>query len=149
MALVHASCVAVAGTGVLIRGASGAGKSDLALRLIDSGATLVADDYCEVQARGGALLAQAPPAIAGKLEVRGLGLVEIPHIPTAAIGLVVDLLPERDIERMPESNDIVVEGVTLPRLFVDARSASAAAKVRLAATLAAEGLRVTTLQASP
>ena len=74
MILLHASCVAVDGLGVLIRGPSGAGKSDLALRLIDEGAELVADDYCEVEAIGGVLQAKAPALIAGRMEGRGHGL---------------------------------------------------------------------------
>jgi len=131
MALIHATCIAIAGTGVLIRGPSGAGKSDLALRLIDGGAELVADDYCETRAEGEQLLVQAPANIAGKIELRGYGIAALPYRKSAAVRLVVDLMPEKDIERMPETTTCIVDGVSLPRLMVDAFSASSAAKVRL------------------
>jgi HPr kinase/phosphorylase len=88
VALIHASCVVVGGVGVLIRGASGSGKSDLALRLIDAGASLVADDYCEAEALAGRLVVRPPPAIAGKLEVRGFGIVDLAHLPSTTIGLI-------------------------------------------------------------
>jgi HPr kinase/phosphorylase len=133
--LIHASVVAVGGLGVLIRGAPGAGKSDLALRLIDAGAILVADDYCEAKAVGGRLVAHPPPAISGKLEVRGFGIVELPHVPSATIGLIVDLVPEAEIERLPDpkaDGAETIDGVRVPRLRLDPTHASAAAKVRLA-----------------
>ena len=135
MGLIHATCVAVAATGVLIRGPSGAGKSDLALRLIDGGAELVADDYCEISARDGRLLAAAPLNLAGKIEVRGYGIITLPFRPSAAVGLVVDLLPEAEIERMPEATTCTLEGVTLRRVALDAFAASAPAKVRMIAGL--------------
>ena len=134
MALIHATCIVLGDTGVLIRGPSGAGKSDLALRLIDAGAELVADDYCEVTAQSGQIIAAAPPTIAGKIEVRGYGIITLPFRTFAAVGLVVDLTPEREIERMPEAAVCVVEGISVPKLMLDAFAASAAAKVRLVLT---------------
>lgn len=131
MALIHASCVAVAGKGVLIRGPSGMGKSDLALRLIDGGAELVGDDYCEVSVADGHLVATAGPNIAGKIELRGYGIVALPFRKFAAVCLVVDLAPEGEIERMPDAASCILEGISVPRLMVDAHSASAAAKVRI------------------
>ena len=131
MSLVHATCVAISGTGILIRGPSGAGKSDLALRLIDAGAELVADDYCEITARDGELTAAAPASIAGKIEVRGFGLIDLPFRSTVRIGLVVDLVPEADIERLPDANVCAIDGVSIPRLLLNAFAASATAKVRL------------------
>ena len=134
--LIHASVVAVGGLGVLIRGESGAGKSDLALRLIDGGGLLVADDYCEAEAVGNRLVAHAPPTISGKLEVRGFGIVELPHVPSATIGLIVDLVPVAEIERLPDPRTggaaDVIDGIRIPRLRLDPSHASAAAKVRLA-----------------
>ncbi len=132
MALLHATCVAVNGVGVLIRGVPGTGKSDLALRLIDAGAELVADDSCETTVRGGTLYVTAPATIAGKLEIRGYGIVKIPARAEAPIGLVVDLKPEADIERLPEQATCDIDGVALPLLTVDGFSASAPAKVRIA-----------------
>lgn len=133
MTLVHATCVAVAGVGVLIRGAPGSGKSDLALRLIDAGATLVADDYCELSAAaGGAVTAAAPAAIVGRIEMRGFGVVRVPHVAAAEIGLVVDLVRHDEIERLPEQCAAVLEGRSVPWMRLDAFTASAAAKIRLA-----------------
>ncbi|MBL8705913.1 MAG: HPr kinase/phosphatase C-terminal domain-containing protein [Rhodospirillales bacterium] len=132
MLLVHATTVLVDGTGVLIRGPSGSGKSDLALRLIDGGARLVADDQTALEARGGRLWASAPPSIAGKLEVRGLGIVAVPSAPSACLGLVVDLQPRDRIERLPEASTTALLGVILPRLDLFPFEASAPAKLRLA-----------------
>lgn len=131
MAVIHASCVALAGKGVLIRGPSGAGKSDLALRLIDAGAELVGDDYCDLSVADGQLVATAGPNIAGKIELRGYGIVDMPFRKFAAVCLVVDLAPEGDIERMPDAPSAILEGISVPKLIVDARSASAAAKIRI------------------
>lgn len=131
MALIHATCVALEKTGVLIRGPSGAGKSDLALRLIDGGARLVADDYCEAEAKFDHLIVTVPATIAGKIEMRGFGILTLPFHPEISVGLVVDLLPEAEIPRMPDQPTCTIEGVTLPRLYVNAFAASAAAKVRI------------------
>jgi HPr kinase/phosphorylase len=131
MALIHANCVAIAAMGVLIRGPSGSGKSDLALQLIDGGAELVADDYCETSVKDGRLFVEAPTNIAGKMELRGHGIVSLPFRPSARVELVVDLMPEKDIERLPDTNTCIIDGVTIRHLAVDAFSASAAAKVRL------------------
>ena len=81
--------------------------------------------------KDGRLVATAPATIAGKIEVRGHGIINLPFRASVAVGLVVDLMPEKDIERMPETTTCVLDGVTLPRLVVDAFSPSATAKVRL------------------
>ena len=137
MSLIHATCVAIAATGVIIRGPSGAGKSDLALRLIDGGAELVADDYCEITVKDKRLFAEAPANLAGKIEVRGFGIITLPFRRSATISLVVDLMPEAEIERMPETTICTIEGVPVRRLAVNAFAESAAAKVRLIAGLPA------------
>jgi serine kinase of HPr protein (carbohydrate metabolism regulator) len=140
MALVHATCVAVDGVGVLIRGAPGSGKSDLALRLIDAGATLVADDYCELAAvEAGPVTATAPAAIAGRIEMRGFGLLRLPHAAAAEIALVVDLSRSEEIERLPDRSTTRLEGRDVPWMRLDAFTASAAAKVRLAVRAIREG----------
>jgi HPr kinase/phosphorylase len=133
MTHIHATCVVLGTVGVLIRGPSGAGKSDLALRLIDGGAELVSDDYCDVEALDGKLVATPPTAIAGKIEMRGFGIVEMPHRPVAAVGLVVDLLPESEIERMPEAPTCTIDGISVPKLMLNGFAASAAGKIRLLA----------------
>lgn len=128
---VHATCVAVDARAVLISGPSGAGKSDLALRLIDRGFTLVSDDQTLVRKSGERLLATAPAAIAGKLEIRGIGIVDMETVNDVPICLVVDLTS--DIRRMPDdSRERSVLGIAVPLISVDARAASAAAKVALA-----------------
>ncbi|HEX4157127.1 MAG TPA: hypothetical protein VHY79_01515 [Rhizomicrobium sp.] len=109
---IHASCVALAragnafgaprDAGVLILGESGTGKSDLALRLIAMGATLVADDRCDLFVTSGALRAAVPATLAGMIEVRGVGIVRVPHQPDAQILLVVRLEEAEAIPRLPE-----------------------------------------------
>lgn len=133
MIRVHASCVDFGHAAVLLRGPSGAGKSDLALRLIDRGALLVADDQVELEARRGELWARAPAALAGKIEVRGAGIVEAPHVAKARVRLVVDLAPKEEIERLPEPVSCELEGVALPLIRLSAFEASAPAKLRLLA----------------
>lgn len=140
----HATCVSISGTGVLIRGASGSGKSDLALRLIDLGAELVSDDYCEVVVEGSRLMATAPSVIAGKLEIRGFGIIRLPHIEKVAVGLIVDLCKPQEIERLPEETTTMIENIVLPWLKLDPFTASAAPKVRLAVRALAAGQRLTT-----
>ena len=129
---IHGTCVDLSGSGVLLRGPSGSGKSDLALRLIDCGAVLVADDRVDLVVQDGSLTAAAPANLAGMIEVRGMGIMAVPSIPRSAIGLVIDLVHEDALERMPEPMVCSLLGVDLPLIRLDARSASAAAKVRLA-----------------
>ncbi|MGE3474355.1 MAG: HPr kinase/phosphorylase [Rhodospirillaceae bacterium] len=128
----HGTCVSIGRTGVLIRGASGAGKSDLALRLIDRGAVLVADDYCDVTVENGAVVLSAPTAIAGRMEVRGLGIVPVKHQSSARLGLIVDLAHGDTIERLPEKTTEDLNGVAVRWMCVDPTHASADAKVRMA-----------------
>ena len=127
----HVSCVARDGRGILIAGRSGSGKSDLALRLIDRGATLVSDDYTVVKRVKGILLATAPRNIEGKMEVRGIGLVEFEAVSDIPVCLAVDL--DRDVERLPEMQDpMVVAGVKVPVIGLRSLEASAPLKVELA-----------------
>jgi serine kinase of HPr protein (carbohydrate metabolism regulator) len=128
----HATAVAIAGVGVLLRGRSGAGKSDLALRLLDQGAVLIGDDYVELTVRAGRLWARPPRQLAGQLEVRGLGIMNLPY-KSHPIGLVADLAPPAQIERMPKPRQTAYLGVWLPVITVAPFQASAAAKLRLAA----------------
>lgn len=131
----HASCVAIHGRAVLLTGASGSGKSDLALRLIDRGATLVGDDGIIVEARGGRLLARAGPNIAGQIEVRGLGILTTPAIAEAPLALAIAL--DQPVPRMPEETlpVRVIEGLTLPLLALDPFEGSAPVKVEKALLL--------------
>lgn len=132
---IHATCVAIEDEGILIIGPSGSGKSDLALRLIDRGAVLVSDDHCIIESTGaGSLSASPPETLAGKIEVRGIGIVPMEFSPRITLVLVVTL--ENDPPRMPDEGDsIEIGGQALPRLRIDARQASAPLKVTLALRL--------------
>jgi serine kinase of HPr protein (carbohydrate metabolism regulator) len=128
---IHASTVAVDGRAVLISGPSGSGKSDLTLRLLDRGFTLVSDDQTIVKREGDRLIASAPPTIKGKLEIRGIGIVDMETVESAPVALYVELTSE--IVRLPDDRrERPVLGVNLPLISVDAQTASAASKVSLA-----------------
>ena len=128
---VYASTVAKDGRAVMIMGQSGAGKSDLALRLIDRGFALVSDDQTVLKRDADRLLSAAPTTIAGKLEVRGIGIVELDHVGDVPVALGVALVT--DMERLPEEDrERNFLGASIPFVTIDARTASAAAKVSLA-----------------
>jgi serine kinase of HPr protein (carbohydrate metabolism regulator) len=131
---VHASAVAIDGRAVLIGGPSGTGKSDLALRLIDRGAVLVSDDYCDVRRTEGQVRASAPATILGKIEMRGVGIVEMATAQNVPIALFVDL--DRAPERLPEPGETrSLAGVAVPVLRVAGLEASAPLKVEAALRL--------------
>jgi HPr kinase/phosphorylase len=144
--LIHGTCVAFGKRAALLRGGSGTGKSDLALRFIalppegELKPRLVADDQVWVEALTlSELTASAPPTIAGKLEVRGLGIVEVPYVVSAQLVLAVDLIQPEDVPRMPPEpwEQIVIAGVSLPLLRLAAFEPSAALKLKLAFFLVA------------
>ena len=123
MERIHASCVVLGECGVLIRGASGSGKSGLARQLVfeatgaGSFASLVSDDRVAVEVRHGRLIARAVFPIAGQLEIRGVGLVGVGHEPATVIRLVIDCEAKRP-SRMPDSAEgsALIAGVRLRRL---------------------------------
>lgn len=154
---IHASCIllgcagaafqAPKAAGVLLLGASGSGKSDLALRLIMAGAELVADDRTELAIEDGALVATVPPSLAGLIEVRNLGIVALPHRPKAQVALAIDLGPGVRAGRLPEPERWTAPaGLPLPDaacpplIRLDPFEASAPAKVALAVAAFAHGL---------
>lgn len=128
---IHATAVILDGRGILITGPSGAGKTDLAIRLIEAGGALVADDRVLVSAENGRLIARPPEQIAGNLEIRGFGIVNVAHREQAEIDLVIDLKPRRDIERMPDPAMRRIEGIPVRQVALDGFEASAVAKVKL------------------
>jgi len=121
-ATIHASAVLIGPKAALIRGPAGSGKSRLVWDLLQSAmpfTRLVADDRAHVEACAGRLLVRPAPALAGMLEIRGLGIRRLPYEPVAAVGLVVDLAAE-DAARQPgqEAGKAVIGGVSLPRLAI-------------------------------
>jgi HPr kinase/phosphorylase len=120
----HASCASRTGNGVLLTGPPGAGKSDLLLRLLARGFDLVADDQVDIE--GG--VARPVPALAGLLEVRGLGIVRLPHVASARLSLVVELSSAATRLPVPVSDD----AFNLPLVLIDPGAASAPERVALA-----------------
>jgi serine kinase of HPr protein (carbohydrate metabolism regulator) len=140
---VHATCILLAragepfgaarDAGILILGASAAGKSDLALRLIEKGAILVSDDRTELCQQAGKLVARAPATIRGLIEVRGVGIVAVPHAPKARVALAVELRAKPP--RLPERNDYKAPWdlpVPVPLIRLAPFEASLPAKIALA-----------------
>jgi HPr kinase/phosphorylase len=138
----HGTCVSVGGEGVLILGEPGSGKSSLALRLIDepgygvSGvlqrSELVADDQVIVTRDQDRLLASAPATLHGKLEIRGLGIIDLVTSPSVALVLIVKLQNHSVIERLPDIATFDILGMALPLVEIDAKMASAPARIRAA-----------------
>lgn len=120
----HASCVLAGTAGVLLRGASGAGKSRLGWRIVEHARARgwlglhVADDRVYLRPRNGRVIASCPPPIAGLWELRGEGIVKVVWEPRAVVRLVIDLLPDAEIDRLPDANERTVRlhGVDLARL---------------------------------
>ena len=143
--LVHGTCVALRDahdtwSGVLMRGVPGAGKSDLALRLIDQGARLVADDQVVLHKAGDALIARAPETIRGKIEARGIGILEVPHLDEAFVRLVCDLVAPDQVVRLPDPARVLIAGTDLPLFALAPFEASTPAKLRLGVRAASDGI---------
>lgn len=141
--LVHATCVALGRSGALLRGPSGSGKSDLALRFLFlarrspaavEAPILVADDQVELRRSGKRVLARAPASIRGRMEVRGVGIVEVKHMEEAELALVVDLVPSlAEVERLPDAEiSARLMGVEVPLVCLYPWEPSAAIKLALA-----------------
>ncbi len=126
---IHATCIALGGAGALLLGPSGSGKSDLALRLLDRGAELVADDRVDLTVQAGRLLARAPAGLPALIEVRGIGLLPVrPRQGAVPVAAVFQL--ERTSERLPVPESWRYEGAAVPLYYMDPSLASAAARVR-------------------
>ena len=137
--LIHATAVAIDGAAVLLRGPPGAGKSDLALRLIEDGARLIADDQTLLRRADNRVLVRAPATIDGLLEVRGVGIVRVDPLDEAPLALIVDLVPPEQVERIPDNRSEVVLGLAFPLIALAAFEVSATAKLRLARRALAHG----------
>ena len=150
--MMHATCISLQGKGILLTGASGCGKSDLALRCIEQlGATLVADDQVELTAHKTladktladktpagkiTVLASPPPTLQGKLEVRGVGIITQPWAKKVPVALVLRLQPKAGcVPRLPKITTTPVAGVGVPTLPLSPFNASACLKLRLALTM--------------
>jgi HPr kinase/phosphorylase len=138
--LVHGTCVAFGPHAALLRGSSGSGKSDLALRFLalpaDGGMAprLVADDQVVVEAQAGGLVVSAPDTLAGKLEVRGLGIMTLPHVTQAKLVLIVDFVASDEVPRMPPDPlpRVTLLGVSVPNLQLAPFEDSAPLKLKMA-----------------
>lgn len=128
---IHATSVAIDGQAVLLAGPSGTGKSDLALRLIDRGAVLVSDDYTLIKRIDGRLIATAPINIIGKIEVRGIGVIDLPYVAEAPVALLIDLSDL--VERLPDAPEMrMIAGVNVPVVKLVPLEPSAPIKAELA-----------------
>lgn len=142
MVTVHATCIALEGKGVLIRGPSGSGKSDLAVRALAEGARLVADDRVTLTLRCGIIIASAPPSIQGMIEIRGVGILRVEAENEAPLALVVDLTPSEAIERLPERRHCELMSLALPWIMLAPFEASSLAKIRMALRAAIDPSRL-------
>jgi len=142
MVTVHATCIAIDGHGILLRGPSGSGKSDLALRAIDQGARLVADDQVVLTRHGENVIASAPSSLHGLIEIRGLGIMRMDAAAEARVALVADLIGPDSIDRLPERRHCEIEGATIPWMALAPFEASAVPKLRLALAAALDPSRL-------
>lgn len=135
---IAATSLLLEGRGIMLRGASGSGKSDLALRLILCGrACLVSDDITDISRDQDRLYTTAPQELRGLLEVRGLGILRFPTVACAHLRCVIDLTERESIERMPIAESCTFLGISVPRFRLSAFEPSAIDKVQLAVRLAA------------
>jgi HPr kinase/phosphorylase len=140
--LCHGTCIALGRAAALLRGPSGSGKSDLALRFLFlarrgpaalEAPILVADDQVYLTRKSGRLLARAPESIRGRIEIRGVGIVDVKSLPEADLVLVVDLVPAAQVERLPEADSSArLLGVEMPLLRLHPWEASAPIKLAVA-----------------
>lgn len=127
----HATCVSIAGKGLLLLGESGSGKSDMALRLIHDGATLIGDDQIVITKRDDHLLASPAPNIHGMIEARGIGILHLPFVRDIPLKLAVELVTCDKVERMPPVKFWGCLGLQLSLLSLNAFDSSILAKINL------------------
>lgn len=119
---IHATAVLVGAKALLIRGEPGSGKSRLALRLIQTlpFARLIGDDRVHLEAKNGRLLVRPADSLAGMIEIRGIGIRNVPYEAVAAVGRVLDLMSAAERLPEPDGQKAVISGVTLPRIALPA-----------------------------
>ena len=134
----HCSVVEICGCGILIEGASGSGKTSLAMGLIERAEArglqlgFVCDDRAKLKAKSNQIIARPPKTLAGKLEVRGFGIVEMANLPETRIGLIISLVADETVERMPDPSNKELEGVLLPSIEVPQRHEAGAVRITFA-----------------
>ena len=126
----HSASVVIDDNGVLILGDSGSGKSDLALRLIDSGATLISDDISICRKNLNNIYLYCPPEIKGLLEVREIGIITVPFVERIKLRLVVNLRSKNN-ERFPKDNSFRILGIKIPLISIEGKNSSAVAKIKV------------------
>ena len=126
----HSSSVVIEDNGVLILGNSGCGKSDLALRLIDNGATLISDDISICRKNSNNIYLYCPPEIKGLLEVREIGIITVPFVERIKLRLVVNLRSKNN-ERFPKDNSFRILGIKIPLISIEGKNSSAVAKIKV------------------
>ena len=127
---IHSTSVVIDDNGVLILGDSGSGKSDLALRLIDNGATLISDDISICRKNSNNIYLYCPPEIRGLLEVREIGIITVPFVERIKLRLVVNLKSINN-ERFPKDNYLKILGIKIPLINIDGKNSSAVAKIKV------------------
>ena len=126
----HSSSVVIDDNGVLILGDSGSGKSDLALRLIDNGATLISDDISICRKNLNNIYLYCPPEIKGLLEVREIGIITVPFVERIKLRLVVNLKSNNN-ERFPKDSSFRILGIKIPIINIEGKNSSAVAKIKV------------------
>ena len=127
---IHSTSVVIDDNGVLILGDSGSGKSDLALRLIDNGATLISDDISICRKNSNNIYLYCPPEIKGLLEVREIGIITVPFVERIKLRLVVNLKSNNN-ERSTKDNYITILGIKIPIINIEGKNSSAVAKIKV------------------
>ena len=127
---IHSTSVVIDDNGVLILGDSGSGKSDLALRLIDNGATLISDDISICKKNSNNIYLYCPPEIKGLLEVREIGIITVPFVERIKLRLVVNLNSNNN-ERFPKDSSFRILGIKIPLISIEGKNSSAVAKIKV------------------
>ena len=127
---IHSTSVVIDDNGVLILGDSGSGKSDLALRLIDNGATLISDDISICRKNSNNIHLYCPPEIKGLLEVREIGIITVPFVERIKLRLVVNLKSNNN-ERFPKESSFRILGIKIPIINIEGKNSSAVAKIKV------------------